>query len=191
MQNVNEDEAKNEARWMERMYPVAIDIARWFTRDSMFAQDLVAEAVAHLLCVQRRRPGLNLMENENYTRRVLQNKMRDVGRAERRRTTPLDRLSEEASEYDKECDRHSANAPIDPVFDDAQMSEFEDREWLVRVYHDLRPHLTNTPRRLLDAIYRLDTWDPETLAQATGIRNADAVRTNLSILRRTAKRLKI
>jgi DNA-directed RNA polymerase specialized sigma24 family protein len=151
---------------------------------------MAAEAMEHLLCVHRRFPKLCLMENESYARRTLQNKIRDWRKVEKRRTNRIQPLSDDTSTKDERPVESEMHQSMEPVFDDEQVTKFEDREELMYIVRTLRPKLTTKPRRLLDAVYELDSHIHEELALATGIRNADAVRANLSIIQRTAKELK-
>ncbi len=182
---------KKEETWTKQMFPIAIEIAEWHASNRADAQDMAQTALMHLILVNRRQPELELAENEGYARRVLQNSIRDWRRLESRRTIRLQQLSEEAIEDDDRRGEHTLHKTTEAVFEDERMTDFIDPEWLIRVYHVLRSRLAKKPRRLLDAIFELNTFDPEVLAQATGIQSADSVRATHSAIRRTAKKLNL
>jgi DNA-directed RNA polymerase specialized sigma24 family protein len=190
MQTEQTKEELREAQWIETMFHAANEIARYHTTNRTDAQDMAMEALEHLILIHRRYPKLRLMDNEGYARRILQNKIRDWRKVEKRRASRLQSLSEDASKPDERPVEQDRNHSMEMVFDDERIEEFEEREALMDFVKTLRPKLTKKPRLLLDATYVLDTRDPEKLVLATGIRNADAVRASLSIIQRTAKGLK-
>lgn len=184
-----QDDEKRYAEWAKKMAGIAIEIANWHSKDNMLSEDIASDAVEHLLLAERRFPRLNLMENESYSRRVLQNKIRDGLTAEQRRSKHVQRFSDEIAPGDDHAREHEIHSALDMPFEDENLLLFEESEELFDVYKRLCEKLSPKPRRLLESIQQLDTLDHEVLAKATDIRSVDSVRATLSNIQRTAKNL--